>query len=513
MVNITTSQPLELVCMDFLSLETSSGGYQHILVIINHFTQYAQAVPTRNQTAKTTAEALFNSFIVQYGFPKRLHSDQGTNFMSRVIRELCQIAGVEKSRTTPYHPMGNGITERFNRTLLTMLGTLEPDKKVAWHKHVSPMVHAYNCTEHDSTGHSPYFLMFGRHPRLPVDVVFGLDRNTSSKSQSAYIADLRQRLQEAYRRATEAADKARDRQKAHYDRRARAATLEPGDQVLVRVMAFEGKHKLANRWEEDVYVVMTQPNPDVTVYTVRKENDPTQRVRTLHRNHLLPIGSVKEETRTQPVQKGVNETAKPLKNNDNVTQQTEGSSTQPAETPEEEEESDELVVQLYLPADTPPIAPSAADTTLAPGDGAASSVAVGDGHTAAEGEGISDVSGDDRGPQEAGQSEQPTEHADEEEEASGQDDAPEMVAPAPKVVEERTPDPELVTETMMPRRSTRARHEPDRFQAGVNSVTLTNTKQLDVKDKLLVLTEILSTGCVHIDPRDMAQILAKLVTN
>jgi hypothetical protein len=283
-------------------------------------------------------------------------------------------------------------------------------------------------------------------------------------------------------------------------------------------MAFEGKHKLANRWEEDVYVVMKQPNPDVPVYMLRKENDPTQRQCTLHRNHLLLIGSVKEETRRQPVQKGVNKTAKPLKNNDNVTQQTAGSSTQPAETPEqseeEEEESDELVVQLYLPADTPPVAPPAADTTLAPGDGAAPLDAVGDGHTAAEGEGISDVSGDDRGPQEAGQSEQPTEHADEEEEASGQDDAPETVAPAPEVVEERrTPDPELVTETMMPRRSTRARHEPDRFQAGVNSVTLTNTKQLDVKDKLLVLTEILSTGCVHIDPRDMAQILAKLATN
>jgi hypothetical protein len=111
---------------------------------------------------------------------------------------------------------------------------------------VSAMVHAYNCTEHDSTGHTPYYLMFGRHPRLPVDVMFGLDRNNSSKSHSAYVTDLRQRLQEVYRRATEAADKARDRQKVNYDRRARAATLEPGDRVLVRILAFEGKHKLSN---------------------------------------------------------------------------------------------------------------------------------------------------------------------------------------------------------------------------------------------------------------------------
>jgi transposase InsO family protein len=287
MVSIVTSQPLELVCMDFLSLESSSGGYQHILVITDHFTKYAQAVPTRNQTAKTTAEALFNNFVVQYGFPKRLHSDQGTNFEGHVIRELCQLAGVEKSRTSPYHPMCNGITERFNRTLLGMLGTLEPEKKAAWHKHVPAMVHAYNCTAHDSTGHSPYFLMFGRHPRLPVDIMFSLDRNASSKSHSAYVADLRQRLQEAYKKATEATDKARDRQKTNYDRRARAATLEPGDRVLVRVLAFGGKHKLANKWEEEVYVVTRQPNPDVPVYTVRKELDPTQRERTLFRNLCL----------------------------------------------------------------------------------------------------------------------------------------------------------------------------------------------------------------------------------
>ena len=75
LVNITTTQPMELVCIDFLSLERSKGGHENILVITNHFTRYAQAFPTRNQLAKTTAKVLFEQFIVHYGFPARLHSE------------------------------------------------------------------------------------------------------------------------------------------------------------------------------------------------------------------------------------------------------------------------------------------------------------------------------------------------------------------------------------------------------------------------------------------------------
>jgi transposase InsO family protein len=300
LVNIVTTQPLELVSIDYMTLESSSGGYQHVLVLTDHFTRYAQAVPTRNQTAKTTADAIFNNFIVHYGFPKRLHSDQGANFESRVIKELCQITGMDKSRTTPYHPMGNGMTERYNRTLLSMLGTLEPEKKQNWHKHVAPLVHAYNCTRHESTGFSPYYLMYGREPRLPVDVLLGLNRTPGSETPGTYAKELRERLQAAYQTATKAANEARQKQKTAYDTKARGAVLQEGDRVLIKILAFEGKHKLANKWHEETYVVEAQPDPNIPVYVVAMESDRRAK-KTLHRNHLLPIGSIPTEHREAPV--------------------------------------------------------------------------------------------------------------------------------------------------------------------------------------------------------------------
>ena len=262
LVNIKTHEPLELVCVDFLTLEMSKGGFQYILVVTDHYTRYAQAFPTKNMTAKTTADVLFNQYFVHYGLPKRLHSDQGANFESKLIKELCNIANISKSHTSIYHPMGNGLCERFNRTLLNMLGTLENTQKSNWKSHVAPLVHAYNCSRNDSTGYAPFQLMFGRVPRLPIDLVLGLPSNSSSKhsteNYTQYVESLKTRLASAYELANKMADQARVNQKSNFDKKARAATINENDRVLVRTLAFEGKHKLADKYEDQVYIVVDQ---------------------------------------------------------------------------------------------------------------------------------------------------------------------------------------------------------------------------------------------------------------
>jgi transposase InsO family protein len=288
LISIPATAPLELVSVDYLSLERSTGGFTDILVITDHFTRYAIAIPTKGQTAKTTADKLFTHFICHYGFPARLHSDQGRQFESKIIQELCKLAGVSKSRTTSYHPQGNGMTERFNHTLLNMLGTLRQDQKAKWHDYVLPVTHAYNCTRHSATTYSPYELMFGRQPLLAVDVYLGLQSPGGTQADYVqYVKDLRAKLDYTYKLATANATKTATRDARYYDQGARESRLQVGDLVLVKVVAFTGKHKLSDRWEPEVYRIIDIPIPNSPVYKVQRHSG-TGRTRVLHRNLLLP---------------------------------------------------------------------------------------------------------------------------------------------------------------------------------------------------------------------------------
>ena len=191
-----------------------------------------------------------------------LHSDQGPDFESRTIKELCEMAGIHKTRTTPYHPKGNPV-ERFNRTLLQMLGTQNNKDMSLSRDYVKSLVHSYNCTKHEVTGFAPYELMYGRRPRLPVDLVFALPVNDHSLSHSQYLHNLKNRLKESYALSSKNAKKSAERNKFRYDKKVTDSSLEPGDRVLVRNAG------------------------DLPVYTVCPETK-SGPLRTLHRDLLLP---------------------------------------------------------------------------------------------------------------------------------------------------------------------------------------------------------------------------------
>lgn len=252
---ILSSGPLDLVCIDFLSLEPDSKGMNSVLVVTDHFTRYAQAFPSKNQTAQTVAKILVEKYFIHYGLPARIHSDQGRDFESCLIRDLLQLMGIRKSRTTPYHPLGDPQPERFNRTLLSMLGTLSQEKRRQWSQHVGYLVHAYNSTKCDATGYSPYFLMFGREARLPVDLCFGTATDGQCEKESQYVARMKKELQRAYKLASTTADKVHQRNKKAYDKRVAFQSLEIGDRVSIKNLGLKGKHKLQPRWSSIPYVV------------------------------------------------------------------------------------------------------------------------------------------------------------------------------------------------------------------------------------------------------------------
>ena len=285
MESILSSSPMDLVHIDFLKLEVNPDTYKDVLVVTDHFTGYAQAYFCANQTAITTAKCLQQKFFRHYGLPDRILSDQGRNFESQLIKELCAVGEVEKIRTTPYHPQTNGQCERFNRTLIGMIGTLDPADKARWPEQLEALCQAYNSTVHRVTGFAPSYLMYGRVPRLPIDVELGLPLpRTGMQPHSRYVANLKKRLSWAFEQVREARRKYSD---ANAGRRAvTTGPLQKGDTCLVRVVAWQGKHKLQDRWESEPYEVLGRLRPGSPVYQVQRSGGP---VRTLHRNLLLPL--------------------------------------------------------------------------------------------------------------------------------------------------------------------------------------------------------------------------------
>ena len=229
--SIKAGYPMQIVATDILGpFPESTNGNNYILVVGDYFTRWVEAYAIRNQEAVTVANKLTNEFFFCFSPAEQLHSDQGRQFESQVIAEVCKLLGIHKSCTTPYHPQSDGMVERFNRTLLNMLATTAEKHPFDWESQLRPLCLAYNTSVHPTTGYSPFYLMYGRQVRMPIDIMFGTP-TPDTASPSEYADDLRKRLEKAYQQVREQMGHQLDRQKELYDRKVHGKLFEAGDLV------------------------------------------------------------------------------------------------------------------------------------------------------------------------------------------------------------------------------------------------------------------------------------------
>ena len=262
------------------------------MVMQDYFSKYVIAYVVKDQTAHTAAETLRSGYFGLFGGPPYLISDQGKVFTGHLITNLCELYGVQKLRTSPYHAQTNGQVERMNQTIIRMIGKLEQDKKARWSEHLPEMLAAYNGTRSTVTGYSPYFLLFGRKARMPVDYLFPTlhDLPHQTKMEVSVVA-MQKRLKEAFAVARHLTSQEAAKQRCYYDRKAGAVALQPGDVVMVCTDGFVGKRKVKDQWEDGGFIVESQLE-DWPVYKVRcltADAKQKPKYRILHRNCLLLV--------------------------------------------------------------------------------------------------------------------------------------------------------------------------------------------------------------------------------
>ena len=215
--------PLELVHLDYTSIESTMElnkppVVKNVLVMTDHFMRYALAVVTKDQMAKTVVKMFYECFIAVFGAPTKLLSDRGANFTSALVEELCSAFGIQKCRTMAYHAQCNGKVEHFHQTLFCMIGKLSHNKKAQWEQHLPELLQAYNSTWLVVTSYLPHYLMFGRHPHLPIDYYFPtLSAYECSCHVPAYATEVRRCFKEAYTEAHLQTNCEANKQKCYYN--------------------------------------------------------------------------------------------------------------------------------------------------------------------------------------------------------------------------------------------------------------------------------------------------------
>ena len=286
---IKCGYPFDVISWDIMGpLPTSTKGNKYILVVTDLFSKWVEAFPLVATDSETLASVLVDEVVCRYGVYRVLHSDQGANLNSQVIVALCKLLGINKTRTTAYHTQGNGQVERFDRTLEAILSKVASENQKDWDSHIPKALFAYCTAFHESSGHSPFHVNFGRSPILPIDNTIGRPRCQESEGDEVsvpqYVEALGKSLCKIYNDVKGKLDAAHARSKKNYDKGVSGEKFAVGDQVWLYVPAVkQGRtKKLASFWRGP-YTVIDRLNAAVN-YRIQLVG--STKTLVVHRNHL-----------------------------------------------------------------------------------------------------------------------------------------------------------------------------------------------------------------------------------
>ncbi|KAL0130248.1 hypothetical protein PUN28_002086 [Cardiocondyla obscurior] len=227
----TPEKPFEKCALDIVGpLTVTNAGNKYILTFQDALTKFSKAIPVANQEAATVAKAFATKIIFEHGIPEKILTDQGTNFVSKMFKNVCKLLKIEKIQTTAYHPESNGALERSHRTLAEYLRHYINGDQTDWDEWVPYAMFAYNTTPHTATGYTPFELVYGHQATLPTALATA-PRNTYTYDD--YAQELRERLRASNTIAKEHLKKEKEKSKTNFDKKIRERKFRIGDQVLL----------------------------------------------------------------------------------------------------------------------------------------------------------------------------------------------------------------------------------------------------------------------------------------
>lgn len=280
--------PFERIAMDIAGpFPISNAGNKYILVVIDYFSKWPEVYPIPNQEAKTVADIFIKNWICRYGAPLELHSDQGRNFESTLFKEVCDMLGIQKTRTTALHPQSDGMVERFNRTLEEHLKKVVDKGQKDWDERLPMFLMAYRSSIHDTTTVTPAKAIFGTDLRLPADLKYGVSVVPEMTHADDYISRKREELADIHELIRRRTQLASDKMKARYDLRANTEGFKEGQLVLLHNPQRKRglSPKLQTHWEGP-YRIVTRIN-DV-VYRIQKYPTNKGKLKVVHIERLAP---------------------------------------------------------------------------------------------------------------------------------------------------------------------------------------------------------------------------------